>query len=403
MLLDYINKHWADTVRYEELDKDSLIGLPYSYTVPVMGDEFPEMYYWDTFFTNKGLILSGNLEQAKKNVDNLLFLIERYGYVPNGNRLFYLTRSQPPVLYLMVADIYQETQDDEWLSKAYKNLKTEHQFFMENRGTPIGLNQYSGSVCKEKAKKHADRYRRRTGLDCVNDTDEEVWRHYIVYCESGWDVNPRWGKRAWEYVQPDLNSLLYGMEVMMAHYAHWLHNGEEHIWRDKSEERRNRMERYLKDEEGIYRDYNFYNNAFSPVKSLAFIYPLFVGMLSEEEAEIAVVELEKFEYNHGLVTCLNNQVEGQYQWDYPNGWPPLQYLTIEGLLRYGYNEAALRIANKWVNLNERVFQMTGQLWEKYNVVNGNLEVINEYEMPPMMGWTAGVYVYCKKLLEKERS
>ncbi len=400
MLVDYIREHWQDTMRHKTEDKGTLIGLPNPYTVPVMGNEFPEMYYWDTYFTNKGLILSGDVNQAKNNVENLLYLLERFGYVPNGNRTFYLTRSQPPVLYLMVDDIYQSIKDDSWLGKAYRVLKKEYVFFKEHRMTPIGLNQYSGSVCKEKAKKHADRFRRRTGLTLSEYDDETVWKHYIVFCESGWDVNPRWGKRAWEYVQPDLNSLLYGMEVTMSRYANILGTQEEAMWKGRYEERGVLMRRYLKDHKGIYHDYNFYNNTFSPVESLAFFYPLFVGLASEEEGAVAVRELEKYEYTHGLVTCLENRVEGQYQWDYPNGWPPLHYFAIQGLLNYGYKDVAYRIASKWVLLIERIFETTGQLWEKYNVVNGSLEVINEYDMPPMMGWTAGTYVYCKALLSQ---
>ena len=41
---------------------------------------------------------------------------------------------------------------------------------------------------------------------------------------------------------------------------------------------------------------------------------------------------------------------------------------------------------------EQVFEETGNLWEKYNVVEGNANVITEEKMPPMMGWTAGVYL-----------
>lgn len=401
MLLDYIREHWKDTIHHATQDNGTLIGLPNPYTVPVMGDEFPEMYYWDTYFTNKGLILSGYGDQAKNNVDNLLYLLERYGYVPNGNRIFYLTRSQPPVLYLMVDDVYQMTGDHLWLAKAYRLLTKEYAFFQDNRMTPIGLNRYSGSVCKENASKHANRFRRRTGLTLPEYDDETVWKHYIVFCESGWDVNPRWGKRAWEYVQPDLNSLLYGMEKTMSHYAELLGLEETQIWKERYEERGVLMRRYLKDHKQIYQDYNYYNNAFGSVESLAFFYPIFVGLASDEEAKAAVIELEKYEYTHGLVTCLENGIEGQYQWDYPNGWPPLHYFVIQGLLNYGYKEVAYRIANKWVKLIERMYDTTGQLWEKYNVVNGSLEVINEYDMPPMMGWTAGVYVYCKGLLSQE--
>ena len=88
-----------------------------------------EMYYWDTYFTNAGLIASGNVEQAKNNADNVRFLINKYGFMPNGNRTFYLGNTQPPFLSLMVYDIYETKKDKEWLKTAYDFLIIEYRFW----------------------------------------------------------------------------------------------------------------------------------------------------------------------------------------------------------------------------------------------------------------------------------
>jgi len=94
-VLDYIRSHWQNTVRHETEDSGTLLRLPYPYTVPCQHE--PTMqnnFYWDTYFTNLGLLRQGFIDLAKSNVDNLLFEVEKYGFVPNGNRTFFLTRSQ---------------------------------------------------------------------------------------------------------------------------------------------------------------------------------------------------------------------------------------------------------------------------------------------------------------------
>ena len=102
---EFILDNWDKVIRENKEDKDTLIGLPYPYTVPCISGMFQEMYYWDTYFTNVGLILSGRIDQAKNNVDNMSYLISRYGFMPNGNRTRYLNNSQPPFLSMMVMEI----------------------------------------------------------------------------------------------------------------------------------------------------------------------------------------------------------------------------------------------------------------------------------------------------------
>lgn len=124
----YIENNWNRTIKYNPVDDGTLIGLPYPYSVPAVG-YFDEMYYWDTFFTNKGLAISGKMEQVRNNTDNMLYLVERYGFMPNGNRTEYLTRSQPPFLSFMVRDVFEYYKDMEWLAEAYDILEKEYTFW----------------------------------------------------------------------------------------------------------------------------------------------------------------------------------------------------------------------------------------------------------------------------------
>lgn len=122
MLEDYIKENWDSCVRYVPEDKGTLIGLPKPYIVPSPDGELQEIYYWDTYFTCKGLILTGRAELAKDCTDDMLFLVDKYGFMPNGNRTYYLSQSQPPFLSLMVMDIFEVYKDKEWLQKSFCSL-----------------------------------------------------------------------------------------------------------------------------------------------------------------------------------------------------------------------------------------------------------------------------------------
>lgn len=398
MVYEYIKDNISKTIRENKEDNGTLIGLPYPYTVPCADGMFQEMYYWDTYFTNVGLCLLGEYETAKNNVDNMIYLVNRFGYMPNGNRTYYLNRSQPPFLSFMVRDIYDHIKDAKWLAKAYDALETEYGFWMRERITEIGLNQYSGKLIDGEAKQHADRYRRRTGLDMKDVDDMEVYRHYIAFCESGWDINPRWDFESYNYIQPELNSLLYGLEKNMEYFSRELGNGNEIKWIKAADKRLELMNEYLIDENGLFCDYNFKKKTKGRIFSAAAFYPLFAGLASKEQAEAAVLALKRIEGGYGIFACEKNDTVGSYQWDYPNSWPPVTYIVIRGLMNYGFADDARRIAQKYTDASEKIFNETGCLWEKYNAYEGSVNVTHEYETPPMLGWCAGAYLYCMNIL-----
>src|SRR5256885_3338460 len=99
---DHIHALWpvltrpSDTVAV----RSSLIPLPNPYVVP--GGRFREVYYWDSYFTMLGLIASGRTDLVKSMLDNFAHLIRTVGHIPNGNRTYYLSRSQPPFFAAMV-------------------------------------------------------------------------------------------------------------------------------------------------------------------------------------------------------------------------------------------------------------------------------------------------------------
>lgn len=392
---EYIENNWDNTTRLFTEDDDTLIGLPHPYTVPCIEGKFQEMYYWDVYFTNVGLIKSGRLSQAKNNVDNMCYLINKFGFVPNGNRTYYLSRSQPPFLSQMVRCIYEQTGDIRWLDECYKALEKEYKFWENERQTPCGLNRYYGSFNREELMSFCGLLCNRFNIEKPDDESiaECYGKAMYSFAESGWDCNSRMGLDCYNYAWVDLNSLLFGMESDMAFFSAELKNGCEAMWNEKANSRREMMKKLLWDDKsGAFCDYNFETGKQADIISAAQFYPLFSGVCTKEEAERTVELLSEIEAEFGVACCEKREDLYGLQWDYPNGWACLQYSVVHGLLRYGYRKEALRIAEKYKRLVEKVFEGTGKLWEKYDVTTGTVSHNKEYETPAMMGWTAGVYI-----------
>lgn len=395
----YIEDKWDECIKENREDNGTLIGMPYPYTVPAVG-HFDEMYYWDTYFTNKGLECSGRFAQAKNNTDNMLYMVNRYGYMPNGNRTYYLKSSQPPFLSIMVRDVYEHYKDKLWLKSAYDGLNSEYGFWMGRRLSPMGLNVYGGEMSPSGLEFMAGQYEKRTGLKPQGDIHDFGYNSLLT-CESGWDMTPRWGTEGYNYAPVDLNSLMYMLEENMCYFATELKNGLENEWRERAEKRRGLMLQHMDNGSGLLFDYNYKTDSLSSVFSAASYYPLFAGLADESHAQAAAEALPKLEAEYGILTCEKQDNDLTYQWGYPNGWACLQYIVYMGLDRYGYKKEAKNVAEKYLTLAEKVFKETNHLWEKYNVVEGSTNIKSGSKtMPPMMGWSAGVYLAAAKYLGK---
>ncbi|MBO5060994.1 MAG: alpha,alpha-trehalase [Clostridia bacterium] len=399
-VLEYIEAGWEKCIRENKQDKDTLFGLPYPYTVPCSDGVFQEMYYWDTYFTNKGLILSGRLNQAKNNTNNIAYLIKKLGFMPNGSRTSFLNRSQPPFFSEMVRDIYEKTNDKEWLAEMYSALEIEYSFWNTKRNTQIGLHQYLVNSDVNATFDVYELFKKRSGLELEENDRDKLTKSAWAMCESGWDFTPRWGLSAINFVQIDLNVLTYRLMQNLYLFGKECNISNAEIWKERADEHLKRIRKYMKNDSELFLDYNFVDNTFSEIFSAASFFPMAYMLATKDEAKTIVKNLSRIEESFGITACEEYETEGIYQWHYPNGWAPLQYIVVQGLVNYGYIDDAIRIANKYTNMVENVFEKNGNIWEKYNVREGSVNVVDEYDMPPMMGWSAGVYLYAKNLLSE---
>ena len=409
---DFIVAHWEETMRSSPEDAGTLIGLPHPYTVPSRRGTFQELYYWDTYFTCLGLIESGRTDLAVFNTKNLLSLLDRFGFVPNGNRTFYLTRSQPPYLASLVERVAACPGNEGLLRESMPLLRREYEFWTTRRATPNGLAHYGHHATREELVEFHVEIAPRTGLAAEAGSVVPQLSHIMAECESGWDFNPRFEKRCDEFCAVDLNCLLYTYERLFASHP-GLSAGKN--WSALAAERIARLNEFCWDEDrGGFFDYDFVNEQRSTVVSCATFQALWAGMASEHQAACMVTKiLPQVEFAFGVAACGVRPDNRCWQWDFPNGWPCLQQMVAAGLHRYGEEEAARRVAQKYLATVCRTFQETGDLWEKYNVEDGSPHTFAEpsypnsnlhgeeaaavskekIERPPaMMGWTAGAFM-----------
>ena len=391
-VLEFIDKNFPLSVLENIGDLENRFGLPFPYTVPSPGDIFDCMFYWDTHFTNVGLIKSGNIQQAIYNTDNIRHMIQRFGYMPNGTKQHFLEKSQPPVYYRMVWDIYDVTKDDLWLDSHYDSIAKEYDYWMTHRLAPNGLNYYGNT--KISTSQEADGLyeywkTRIPGLDAVSKT--QAVNVGSTMGESGWDCCYRFELQGPYYNPVDLNTLLYGLETAMARFSNILGKGEEFLWDERAASRKEKMDMWLfSKEKGFYLDWDYQNQRHSPVVSVASLFPLYLGLAHDPDAVMAVLQNDLL-LPFGVTCTAKSGYNYDMQWEYPNVWAPLQYVAYMACRNAGKPDLADEIAKRYKNLLEQNFSKTGKLWEKYNGITG--EVVNaEYNAPPMMGWTAGVYL-----------
>jgi alpha,alpha-trehalase len=385
----------------------SLLPLPRAYVVP--GGRFREIYYWDSYFTMLGLGSAGRNELIEDMVADFAYLIDTFGHVPNGARTYYLSRSQPPFFFAMVGLLSPQdppAADARFLTQ----LKREHAFWMEGEqdlraghahrrvvALPDGsiLNRY----WDDSDAPRDESYREDTLLAASGKRPPaQLYRDIRAAAESGWDFGSRWfadghSRATMEttaIIPVDLNSLLYGMEIAIRSGCE--RSGDAACaeeFKRRAARRRAAIDHYLWDPSGSYFDYRWTQRQRVARPSAAMLYPLFVGLASARQAHgVAASVRARLLAPGGVVTT---PIATGEQWDAPNGWAPLQWIAVSGLRDYGESALAQTIACRWLANVEAVYQRTGKLVEKYDVMDtGRKGGGGEYPAQDGFGWTNGV-------------
>jgi alpha,alpha-trehalase len=374
-----------------------LLYLPRPYVVP--GGRFNEMYGWDSYFIQVGLLRDGETGLARDMVDNFAYEVGNYGQVLNANRTYYLTRSQPPFLTRMILGVYARTHDRAWLRRTVPVIENYYAFWAWPRAPHFtlatGLSRYydagegpAPEVLSDErdaqGRTHYDRVREFYRTQPV--TDYDVSRFYdrardeltpTFYKgdrsmrESGFDPSNRFGPFSVaiiDYNPVCLNSLLYVYERDAAAIMRELGRaGAASLWEERAAARRERVNRLMWDErDGLYYDYDFAKREVRRYPFVTTFYPLWAGIATPRQAARVAANLHLFERSGGLQTSTR---ESGSQWDAPFGWAPMQLIAVEGLRRYGFDEAANRVSVNFLSLVLKEFVAHNTIVEKYNVVS----------------------------------
>ncbi len=377
--LRYIESYWKEITFYLPKDYKIHIGLPNPFVAPNNRLFKNDQFYWDSYFIILGLVETGRVSLAKGMVDNLVHLYKRFGIIPSRNRFYNLGISQPPFLTSMALEVFRFTKDKEWLKSVARVAESElKNYWMSKRGVVEHL-VYRG------LSRYCDHY----------------ITHLTAEHESGWDMTSRFNERCLNYLPVDLNSCLYKYETDLAKIYKLLGEkpkAKRYLIQAKKRKKAV-VELMWNEEKKFFFDFDYKGRKQSDFYSVAGFYPLWAELASKKQARGVVKNnLEIFEYEGGVVNTQKHGLSKEFkQHDYPNGWPNQQWIVIRGLLNYGFKEDAERIAEKWLNLNKRVFLRTGKFWEKYDVVNCDVGKSGRYPTQSGFGWTNAVFV---KLVEE---
>lgn len=386
---------------------DSLLPLPKPYVVP--GGRFREVYYWDSYFTMLGLAESDHWDKISDMVDNFAYEIDTFGHIPNGNRSYYLSRSQPPFFSLMVELL--ATHDSDALKKYRPQMEKEYAYWMDGVDA-LQPGQANKRVVKLDDGAVLNRYwddrdtpRPESWLDDVNTAKSnpnrpatEIYRDLRSAAASGWDFSSRWMDdpqklgtiRTTSIVPVDLNALMFKMEKLLARASQESGDAasaskyetlatarqkaiESHLWNDK---------------EGWYADYDLKSKKVRNQLTAAALFPLYAKAAAQDRAEkVAAATSSRLLKPGGIATTTVNS--GQ-QWDAPNGWAPLQWVAAEGLQNYGQEKVSMDVTWRFLKNVQHTYDREKKLVEKYDVSTTGTGGGGEYPLQDGFGWSNGV-------------
>jgi len=413
--------------------RTSMLYIPNVFVIP--GGRFKEIYYWDTYWIVKAFMRSGAFDTARGVIENYFYLIRKNGFIPNGNRKYYLDRSQPPFLISMVKD-YVEFSKDSTILESVDFMLQEMEWFEENRRVEVvhknkayDMFHYSTNGSGPRPESYKE------DLEAVHESKlkteeekEELHKHIRAGAESGWDFSSRWvidskggctggmeSIKAKLIIPVDLNSLMYKNYATLAGFLNQLDRQvESKICQVKADQMKTAVMSVLFDSDSkTWRDYDMSNKKQRDFYYASNIFPLWADCYPEERAEELGEAAAEYLTKSAAVKqggLLTSNVNSGMQWDAPNCWPPLQEIAVTGLIKSGGKDASAMAHQIASNFTATALKGCEgdecELYEKYHE-EGRSGGGGEYEVQTGFGWTNGVLVefmavYGDSLLDKQK-
>ncbi|KAL7749723.1 hypothetical protein RI367_004951 [Sorochytrium milnesiophthora] len=441
--------HLAKRINMTQICADcesSIIPVDNDFIIP--GQRFVESYYWDSYFIIRGLLVSGLHTMARNMIMNFVGSVERFGFVPNGLRQYYLCRSQPPFLTLIVRDYIKATNDVASLDRVLPALDAEYAFWMRDRTimTDQGLLNLYNTTCS--GPRPESYYEDATkGNKLPADQRYAFYHNVAATAESGWDFSTRWFKDPLDttatllnltttHIAPlDLHAILSNVEYALAN-LHRLHDSAapnttasyakppsavDAAYYDAQHAKRvQQFELFWNPAAGAYMDLELVPGSNDTTTTTTIAHrPEHAAYASELTALWSLNETDSLntvdadgskrsaiwkrwqkglmEYPGGVPTSF--MASGQ-QWDSDNAWPPLQYFALHTLAQVN-NDSVINLAQRVVNAaycswleTDTANHTGGFMFEKYNASHvGLIGGGGEYVTQEGFGWTNGVILW----------
>ncbi|XP_073111925.1 probable trehalase isoform X2 [Elaeis guineensis] len=377
----------------------------------------------------RGLLASKMYDTAKSIANNLISLIDIYGFVLNGARTYYTNRSQPPLLSSMVFEIYRRSGDLAFVKKSLPSLLKEHSFWNSDihkviiqdlQGCKHSVSHYYAMW--NKPRPETATIDEESASKLASASQKEIFYHQVAStAESGWDFSSRWMSNSSDFttlattsiIPVDLNAFIYKMELDIAFFAKLIGDNstsEKFLAASKARQAaiksifwNSEMEQWLdywlisksnceevNQWEAHYQNRNIFASNFIPLWIETYSTDLCKDGTMVEKV-LKSLQSSGLLRVGGIATSLSNT--GQ-QWDFPNGWAPLQHMVVEGLANSVSKEAksvAEDIAIRWIRTNYAAYMKTGTMHEKYDVeACGKIGGGGEYKPQTGFGWSNGV-------------
>ncbi len=388
---DHLQAVWPHLTRPADDPDERSTRMPLPHPYIVVGGRFQEAYYWDSYFTQLGLLKSGQHDLVGNMLDNFAHAIATLGHIPNGFRSYFLTRSQPPFFAAMVQDYGRATGD---LAGAYARYRAamlaEYRYFMTSPHTVRGLARYWDTADGPRIEMY--------GIDLHwlphTKTHPDFFRDLRAACESGWDFSSRWLTdphdlgtiRTTGLWAIDLNCLLLRYEEILAQAT-----GHSRFTKAANIRRAAISQRFFDKDTGYFCDVEIATGRTVPMTTAAGLFALYAGAATPSQADRTVARMQSHLLQPGGL--LTTDITSGQQWDAPNGWAPLQWIAIQGLRRYGFDDLADDLRLRWLATCDAVFAASGKFVEKYNVIDPlAASTGGEYDLQDGFGWTNGVYL-----------
>ncbi|CAI6345384.1 unnamed protein product [Macrosiphum euphorbiae] len=403
----------------------SMIYVPNGFFVNMESQN--EFHYWDAYWIIKGALICGMQTTVKGILSNFLSIIQNYGYVLLGNRIYYEGRSQPPLLTQMMSIYYTYTKDEKFITDNISLLDAEMMFWLTYRSVKVKSNgnsyimsHYMSDLFDPRPEMYTVDLHISEKLPTIRDQEEYLCRVKAA-SESGWGFSSKHFHNRNNYndirktllktnplnfAYVELNSIMQlNANILSNMYLIAKDHENSKFYKDLARRYQIGINALLwNEDEKMWLDFDT-----TTAESRNYFYasnlaPLWTGSyddkLSEFYGDAAVEYLIRnqiiSEDLTPLYLCVPTSLYNtNFDWDYNNCWPQLQSMIIFGLQSTRSEKAqkvAFNLASSWVNTNFAGYNKTKTLFEKYSAIklgsNGEDKVGGLY--PQGYGVTIGV-------------